>query len=106
VRPLTGEAIIDVLNFSYTNGAQIVQYIPHGADNQQFELRPAATPCAGRDADADGYNACVDCNDNNASVNPGAEPNCNGSGDQNCNGIADFRECEECEFCLDPSGRE
>ncbi|RJQ49368.1 MAG: hypothetical protein C4538_02350, partial [Nitrospiraceae bacterium] len=55
------------------------------------------TPC--QDADGDGYGAngdpacpmgtAIDCNDNNANVNPAAtDTNCNGV-DDNCNGTAD-----------------
>ena len=41
------------------------------------------------DADGDGYNSSVDCNDNNAAIHPGAlDTNCNGV-DENCDGTAD-----------------
>jgi len=40
------------------------------------------------DADSDGYNSSVDCNDNNASIHPGATEVCDGV-DQDCDGIRD-----------------
>src|SRR5262249_52236961 len=40
------------------------------------------------DADHDGYAICVDCNDANPLVHPGAVENCNGF-DDNCNGLTD-----------------
>ena len=96
---------MDVANFSFLNGANIMQFDPHSGDNQQFELRPApAVPCAGRDNDGDGFNACFDCNDNDQTINPGAEPDCEGFGDRNCNGTPDFQECGGCQFCNEPPG--
>ncbi|MEP7264452.1 MAG: LamG-like jellyroll fold domain-containing protein, partial [Bacteroidota bacterium] len=40
------------------------------------------------DADGDGYNSTVDCNDNNAAIHPGAVEICNGV-DDDCNGLVD-----------------
>ncbi len=40
------------------------------------------------DADHDGYPICVDCNDSNPLVHPGAVEKCNGF-DDNCNGLTD-----------------
>lgn len=85
---------MDVANYSFSPGAQIIQYYPHGADNQQFEFREAPNvPCAGRDADGDGWSACYDCNDNDPSINPGAGINCGAGEDLNCNGQDDYEEC-------------
>jgi len=42
------------------------------------------------DADSDGYDETVDCNDNNASVNPGAAEICNDAIDNDCNGLIDL----------------
>jgi hypothetical protein len=52
---------------------------PHGiyADNQETV-----------DADGDGYNSDVDCNDNNPAINPGSPEVCDGL-DNNCNGTID-----------------
>lgn len=41
------------------------------------------------DADGDGYDSSVDCNDNNAAVNPGHAEVCNNNIDDNCNGQID-----------------
>lgn len=49
----------------------------------------AAAHAAGKpvvDKDKDGYNSTVDCNDNNAAINPGATEICTDSVDNNCNG--------------------
>lgn len=49
------------------------------------------------DNDGDGYNQNVDCNDNNASINPDAEEVCGDGIDNNCNGEID----EGCSICTD-----
>jgi hypothetical protein len=41
------------------------------------------------DADQDGYNAAVDCNDADASVHPGMKETCGNGVDDNCNGAGD-----------------
>ena len=51
------------------------------------------------DADADGFCSDVDCDDSNASVNPGATEACGDGIDNNCNGTVD----EGCGVCL-PAG--
>ncbi len=55
-------------------------------------LLPACTPDdkapAGVDRDKDGYDADVDCDDDNAAVNPGAEEACDGI-DNDCDGGTD-----------------
>ncbi len=45
--------------------------------------------CDQIDNDKDGYNACVDCNDNNPNVNPGAFDVLGNAVDDNCNGLVD-----------------
>ena len=42
-------------------------------------------PCAEVDADGDGYDACVDCDDERAGVHPDADERCNGR-DDDCDG--------------------
>lgn len=47
---------------------------------------PIPTPgCDQVDVDRDGFNACIDCNDSNESVYPGAAEVCNGQ-DNDCDG--------------------
>lgn len=41
------------------------------------------------DGDTDGYDDSVDCNDNDASINPGAIELCDDARDNNCNGLID-----------------
>lgn len=49
-----------------------------------------------RDQDNDSYDTCVDCNDLNPNINPGASEVCDGV-DNNCNGLVD----EGCPTCTD-----
>lgn len=45
-------------------------------------------PCLGVDDDNDGFNSCIDCNDDDADINPGAAERCNLI-DDNCNIFVD-----------------
>lgn len=85
----------DVANASFANGANIVQYFAHGGDNQQFAFVPATPPPP--DNDEDGWNSSLDCDDNDASIHPGAPTFCEPGVDRNCNGIDDSQEfgCQE-----------
>lgn len=58
-----------------------------------------ASPGGCTDADNDGFCSDVDCNDNNAAINPGAAEVCGDLIDNNCNGAID----EGCSVCT-PSG--
>ncbi len=49
----------------------------------------ACVGCDKVDADGDGFNACVDCNDNDPNVNPGAFDVPGNGVDDNCNGTID-----------------
>ena len=47
------------------------------------------------DADGDGHDETVDCDDSNADVYPGAEPICDGVADNDCDGTTDTNEADE-----------
>ncbi len=46
-------------------------------------------PCDLIDNDKDGYNACIDCNDNDANINPGGYDILGNAKDDDCNGLVD-----------------
>lgn len=86
---------MDVNQGSYANGAQLIQYIPFGTDNQLFSLTEVDPPCTGvgGDADQDSYCANVDCDDNDPDTYPGAPIYCESGYDRNCNSVDDEVEC-------------
>ena len=53
-----------------------------------FNIDMAGNGGGTTDADSDGFNSTVDCNDNDASINPNATEWCDGV-DNNCNGTVD-----------------
>jgi hypothetical protein len=72
-----------------------------GACHQDESSCKTTPPPACNDNDKDGYgnpgdsscaNSGTDCNDNNASINPGASENCTDGIDNNCNGLVDTQD--------------
>ncbi len=63
------------------------------------------TACRGGgiDGDADGFDANVDCNDNDAAIHPGAAEVCDGV-DQDCDGSADDGATDGTDWFLDSDG--
>jgi len=68
-------------------------YVSGNCNNRVCTLLDGTT-----DADHDGYDSSVDCNDNDAAINPGASENCHDSVDNNCNGQTD---CDDPQCILD-----
>ncbi|MFK7817036.1 MAG: putative metal-binding motif-containing protein [Gammaproteobacteria bacterium] len=63
------------------------------------------------DEDKDGYSITggefcgpIDCNDNNAAINPGAEELCSDNVDNNCNGMVDNAD-QACPIMMDPKAK-
>jgi hypothetical protein len=81
---------MDIANGSLLNGALLVQYTPHGGDNQQFQIYEVSA-CV--DNDSDTWCHDFDCDDSDAATHPGAETSCESGYDRDCNGFDDFQEC-------------
>jgi alkaline phosphatase len=89
----TPDADSGVLWHPYGYGGQLEDHpaCPSGGSgNGGTDATAAASGAApSRDADADGFEACQDCNDLDPTVFPGAYELCDGK-DNDCNGSADF----------------
>jgi len=85
---------LDVSQASTANGALLIQFTPHGGDNQLFTLEETTPPCTeSGDNDGDGWCAPFDCDDNDPDTFPGAPTFCEMGVDRDCNGFDDFQEC-------------
>jgi hypothetical protein len=111
-----GESCGTLADFDDTNSAAYpgaVEICTDGIDNDGNGLTDSADPNAVNcnldctDLDQDGYavdgGACgaIDCNDNDASINPGAAEICSDSVDNNCNGLVDTADTNAVDCPLD-----
>ncbi|WP_455374760.1 MopE-related protein [Kaarinaea lacus] len=93
---INGQLVNENKNVSVSaGGTNDLGNIVFCADNKAPAAQPAKDPCEENpnsadcvDADKDGVVAAKDCDDNNASVKPGAIEKCDGI-DNNCNGEID-----------------
>jgi hypothetical protein len=65
--------------------------IDNDCDNLIDTFDPNAVGCQ-VDNDGDGYDSTVDCNDNNASINPGATEDCTDGIDNDCDNLVDLQD--------------
>lgn len=76
-----------------SNGLSVYQGGEEGQPLHEIVM-PGFVPSTHPDNDGDGYDASVDCNDNNPAINPGASEVCDDGIDNNCaNGADEVQYC-------------
>jgi len=65
---------------------------------------PEDPTCVPVDNDGDGWDSTVDCDDNNAQMNPGRAERCVGGFDEDCDGLVDGED-PDCRECIDGQSR-